>query len=459
MNRALVIALALAGCRMDPFELSATVDPEVSTVVELSWSTADPGVSWVEFGVTPERELLAPASGEPGTEHHHLLLGLPPLTTVYYRAVTEIDGRELGVEGQIDTLGIPSTFPDFEVTTLDADRMSSEPMVMGLLIGVSSAAFIANRQGEVLWYRELSPTIAEDATYYGDLQFALDSNHLVFNQFIAERDDPDDLGRIIRVDLGGELVDERITPLAHHAFAQVGDGAYAYVQADIRPYTFPDSSEEQDVAGDAIVVVDQDGNAETVWSSWDWSAPEIELEYGAFYTDTVDWTHANGLNWYPDDQSFLLSAGYIRSVLEVDATSGTVLRHFGPDGDVPVHPDSPAFYFQHDPHWTDHGTLLMTSAYGASDYDLNQSDFIAVEYGLVDGQLVEAWSWGKTLGLGTLPEGQAMRLSNGNTLVNMGFKGQCVEITPEGEVVWEMSSAMGSAFVRVRPVNDLYAGY
>ena len=449
----------LAACGGRELEVSATVNETTATVIELAWSTDQPGASWVEYGPTEAMGLQTPVS-DPGTEHHFALFGLPPLSPVYYRAVTTVDDDELSAAGEAWTLNLPATLPDIEVTVHEPALTSAEPYMMGLLVGVSSAIFVVNRAGDVVWYRELDGVAGPKPPVYGDVQFALDGNDLVFNRFTADLDDPEGLNTILRVSLTGQVIDERSTPRSHHAFAQVGDGRYAYVAADVRSYQLPDAMEPADIVGDAIVVVDPDGGAETVFSTWDWTLPTTVTDPDlSLYGDMADWTHANGLAWYPEDGTFLLSAGYTQAVLEVERSSGRLLRHFGHDGDVPVAPGSTDFFFQHDPTWTDDGTLLMASAYLEGEGEREDSMFIAVEYAVEAGQLQEVWSYGKDQDIATLAEGQARRLANGNTMVNWGFTGLCREVTPAGQVVWQLEAAAGAAMVRVRPISSFYEGY
>ncbi len=454
-----VVSGLLVGCRARGLEVAATLSETTVTVVELEWSTEAPGISWVEYGTTEARELRTPVS-QASTDHGFALFGLPPLSPVYYRAVTEVDGRERSTTGEIWTQNLPASFPDIQVNVHQPQLVSSEPYMMGLLVGVASAIFVVDRQGEVVWYRELDSFMGPGSPVYGDVQFALDGNDLVFDRFTADLDDPDGLNAIFRVALTGELVDQRSTPRAHHAFAQLGQGRYAYVAADVRSYQLPDAQQPVDIAGDAIVIVEQDGAATTAFSTWDWTVPQAVSEpWISFYPGVSDWTHANSLAWYPQDGTFLLSAGYIDSVLEIDADSGQVTRQFGATGDVGIAPGSTSFFFQHDPHWTLDDTLLMTTAYLEGEGEWEDSMFIAVEYAVEGDQLEELWSYGKDQGIDTLAEGQARRLANGNTMVNWGFTGLCREVTPQGEVAWELEAAAGAGMVRVRPMTSFYEGY
>lgn len=454
-------ALVLSACRSPSFEVQATVNETTATVVELSWTTGTPGVSWVEFGTTEDYGMETPPSSEPATDHHVPLFGLPPLSTVYYRAVTEIDGEQVAVSGETANLGLPSAMPDVTVNVHDPGMVSSEPYMMGLLVGTSSGIFVVDREGNMVWYRELESSVGVGAPVFGDVQFALDYNDLVYNRFTADIDDPSDYNAIIRVALTGELIDERPAPLHHHAFTQMGDGRYGYVAADVREYELPDSTEPEDVVGDAIVVLDEDGSTLEVFNTWDDWDGEVSVSQLAvpFYGNIPDWTHGNGLFYYPEDDTFLLSAGYAMAVLEIDGTTGQVVRDFGLDADVEVAPGSPQFNFQHDAHWTDTDQMLMTSRWVPDQGHPQDTVIIAVEYAIEDGQLEEIWSYGKDAGIDSIAEGQARHMANGNTMVNWGFSGICREVTPEGEVAWELEAGFGAAMVRVRPMTSFYEGY
>ncbi len=448
----------LVACRGPSLEVEATVNETTVTVIELSWSTSAEGSSWVEYGTTEDYGMVTPVF-DAATDHHIPLYGLPPLSDVYYRAVTEIDGQELSATGQTATLGLPSTLPDLEVTTHEPDLLSSEPYMLALLVGTSSAIMVVNRDGDVVWYRELEASVGESAPVFGDVQFALDGNDFVYNRFTAEFDDPDQLNSIIRVSLTGELIEERYTPQHHHAFAQMGDGRYAFVAADKREAEV--DGETMDVVGDAIVISEPDGSTSEVFNTWDdWDQPVSVSEWAVhFYGDIPDWTHGNGLFYYPDDDTYLLSAGYSQVVIEVDGGTGEVLRDFGRDADVEVADGSPQFYFQHDAHWTGTDTMMMTTRYVPDQSSPQDTMIIGIEYEIVDGELHEIWSYGKDAAIESIAEGQARRMANGNAMVNWGFSGVCHEATPEGQLVWELTSSFGTAMVRTRPIASFYEGY
>jgi len=279
--------------------------------------------------------------------------------------------------------------------------------------------------------------------------------------FSSDIEDPDELNAIVQVSLTGELIDTRHAPLHHHAFAQLGDDRYAYVAADMRDHVGAKGGDPEPVVGDAIVIVEPDGSTTEVFNTWDdWDAEVCVAGYATpFYGDVPDWTHANGLYWYPESDTYLLSAGYAEAVLEIDASTGHVTRSFGVEQEIGIEAGSPGFFFQHSAHWTGEDTMMMTTRYAEDPNHPEDSMIIALEYQVVDGALREIWSYGKDQHIDSIAEGQALRMANGNTLLNWGFTGICREVTPSGELAWEVEAGFGAALVRMRPLASFYDSY
>ncbi len=180
----LAILTLVSACRGSAFSVEATVNSETRTVVELNWTTRSPGVSWVEYGPTADYGMSTPVSAAAATDHHVPLFGLPPLSPVYYRAVTELDdGGVLEAYGETETEGVPADLPDLVVNVWDPELGSTEPYMMGLLVGIESAIVVLDREGTVVWYRMLGSSTGPGAAYFGDVQTAVDGDGLVYNRF------------------------------------------------------------------------------------------------------------------------------------------------------------------------------------------------------------------------------------------------------------------------------------
>lgn len=446
----LALCIPLAGCKSGRLEgVVAAVDEDVSTVIDVSWTTEDEGTSYVEFGQNPELFTRSTHTSEASTSHAFQLYGLPSLTTVYYRAVTEVDGEERSYEGEITTGGLPGDLPEIEVMSYDASLASDAEYAMLVTMGTPSTLLMVNRAGRILWYRELtSIQDGEDESYfYSDIQFAHDSNDILYNAYSLSLFDY--RGYVRRVSLGGEVEEEHDTDQGHHAFVEHEDGTIGYLAADVREWELPGHG-MQAVAGDTIVEIDPEGNQETVFTVWDWAEPS-DHEYWdlGYYQDAMDWTHGNSLEYCADSQTYLLSLGFVNAVLEVDRTTGEVTREFGPAG-IWVDDQSLPFKFQHSVNWTDDDTLLLFSSNQSED------ESWAVEYEVDGDELHEIWSYGELEGLYSYAEGVVHRLDNGNTLVAWTTAGTAREVTPEGEVAWEVQVDVGSTLLGTKLFDDFY---
>jgi hypothetical protein len=177
-----------------------------------------------------------------------------------------------------------------------------------------------------------------------------------------------------------------------------------------------------------------------------------------FYPQGHDWTHANALFYDEVTNTYLISFRNVSQVLEFDRATGQITRAFGgPLADYPVDPPEATFTYQHGAHWTDEGTLLLTSSGRAASGEFDDLETWASEFE-VDPEsrvLNEVWTYGRGEGLHAHALGEAHRLPNGNTLVNWGSEGLLREITPGGGVVWEMRAAGDAFFGRVVYLEDI----
>lgn len=421
--------------------VDATVDPEVPTVVVVSWEADGP--SHVAFGPTADLGSVTPT--ESGSTHTIPLYGLPPDTDVYWRAVTDGVGE---AEGVVHTGAVPPDFPTITIT-VDEPGRSEERWWFGALFEffghTPRVGGFDRATGALDWFIE-----GTDGMISVDAQFLAGTGDVYFNQFNAAF--ASDTGNIRRVNLRGDTVGEWYTPLAHHMFVQLPDGKIGFQSLDTRAWTDPESGDTEDVIGDRVMELDPaDGSTREIFTVWDWISPTWNRHWDdlSIYPDGIDWTHGNALKYAPDTDAYLLSLGHADILMSFGRTDGQLREMYGQEG-VPVAADSLAFDYQHDPSWTDAGTLTMFG----TNLDADASG--AIEYELRDGELHEIWSHDIHGGdLQSVALGQVTRLANGNTLVAYGAEGVMREVTPDGEVVWEAVSDQG--FGNGRLFDDWYA--
>lgn len=442
---AAVGAAGCAGSKGDSapqLECTAALSANVATVVTLDWSTDDGGTSTVEFGETEAYGMQAPATS--AADVHLALVGMPEDVDVYWRGRTVSAGGETSeCTGVTHTGEAPSDIPRAEALTNEAGQDPAGFVIGAYFAGAGSstgrtqlAAY--RRDGALVWYYD-----GDESSTGLDLHYALDGNGILFNSFGGHMGGEE--GTIQRVSLEGELLETLDAPYAHHTFCELPDGTITFQQIDVREFTDPESGQTDDWVGDALAEIPPGGAATTVFSTWDVleAGPNSRTDDLSIYGG-VDWTHGNFVSYDAATDQYLLSLGHADDLLQVRRSDYGVETVYGLDGIAA----DPPFDYQHDPSWLDNGNLLMFM----SDDDGSG----AIEYALVDGAPVEVWRAGFTRKAIAL--GEAQRLSNGNTFINFGAGNDLVEVTPDGETVWDLAGEHGAIFAQFQLVTDLYTG-
>jgi len=458
-HRCSLFALLLfTGCTPGGYEVQVVVKEQVATVVELSWATDEPGYSWVEFGLDDEEARTTPSYVEPSLDHLHTLLGLPPYQEIWYRAVTELGDEVVTVEGRVTTGGLPAELPELTVTVHQPELMAPERYVLGTMLGEgqgNSGVYALDRDGNWLWYHQDPPgSIVVEIT--------VAEGGFVYNRF--GHDPSVDESVLRRVSFDGANEEQLDTPLGHHSFTEFPDGSLAWIAIDPRDWWSDEEQADVPVVGDAVVLRTPEGEQRTLFSTWDWVEPErTSLWDEAFYPQGADWTHGNGLHYDPERALLVLSLRNINTVLELamdEARSEAwPLRQYGIEGDAQFVEDDQlfeasreeAFHLQHDPTFTSDGTLLLTTILEART---QVAEYTVEE----DGQKLRLIrTHGAEEELFASAMGMARELPNGNWLVSFGTSGLVQEVTPDGQVAWELRASAGCSLGDVQLFDGFYA--
>ena len=236
--------------------------------------------------------------------------------------------------------------------------------------------------------------------------------------------------QVHRMKIDGTIVQSYATPGLHHAFTERADGTLVWGAA-----SWDD---------EALVHMLSDGTVETLWSCDD---------FQQMVNDTGH-CQSNSLYWHEPSDTYLYSFYSFDSVVEVEAATGYSLRWWGHvDGAWDFDPHDSAFWWQHGATYTDAGNLLLSTQL------TDDSDVLVVREYELDrpGQVLrQVWSFGEDQGLEGSTAGEAHRLPNGNTLHNFGAGSRMREITPDGQVVWDVAWKDERLLGRTIFVEDLY---
>ncbi len=422
----------------DPYaKVSARLHEDIETIVYVAWEQLEPATVWVEYGLDGEDWHASPTRDlQPGPQEA-LLLGCPYDSEVGFRVVAAMEGRDAwsSQDDSIQTGEQPSGVPVMDVVA--ADEAAWDPDLRYLLasieevsefgVGVRSWTFILDRQGRVVWALE-TPTL--HATIHARLSWDGTDLLVDHNSFYAVFD-WGATSQVARYDIDGTQLALYDTPGLHHPFTDMPDGSIVYL-ATADTY-------------DSLVQLHPSGEAETLWGC---QAFQEGLGIDQYCT-------SNSVAYHQESDRFLVSFYSSESVVEIDRARGEAVRWFG---HLPqawdFEPSESAFWWQHGAHYTSDGTLLV-SACVTEDGE----ETVAREYELdEEGQLLhQVWSFGEGEGVYGQVMGEAHRLPGGNTLHNYGSGTRVREITPDGEVVWDLTFSSGTYLGRTTPIADLYA--
>ena len=435
------------------FAVEAALDQRVVTVPQLSWTTDEPGLSWVEFGVDGSLDPSTPIALEADTVHAFTLLGVPSESEVSYRAVTETESGTLISEGTVTTGVLPEDIPAFLQETDEPALRGEEPfLVTAIETSETSWLLVINRDAKVVWYEEV-PNGGNPYT----IEQGLNGQGLLYSGF--PMNDTRNESQIFHADVTDRSKELATLPWGHHAFTQLPGGAVAWIAADIRPWTDPSTGETTDVAGDAIHLLELDGRDRVLFSTWDWAEPRPNPHWAEeYFPGSRSWTHANGLNYDPVVGTLLFSLRNPAVLLEVDVRDGFLVEEYGLIGSQWHFAEgTQPWCYQHDPNWTEDGNLLMIST--TEGVDAQHTESVIREY-RVDREfrvIEEVWSYGEGLGLHARYHGAARELQSGNRLLNFGSKGVIHEVTGDGELAWAISAHPEGGLGSTLLVDDLYS--
>lgn len=406
---------------------------DVASMVTVSWTQTAAAEAWVAFEVDGSWRETPRISAEAGPQEA-LLLGIPYGTEFDFRVGNDFgDGPLEGAVQAAATGPLPAGLP---VPTLhSSDPTATDPDGAYLIGSINSVdggwtlgaywMFAVDRQGRVVWAH---PGIEQDYTTY---LHVTGDGHLLWDQATYwSRWDAGAGSTVHRMKLDGSVTESTTLPGLHHAYLELPDGSIVWGAASLE--------------GEDLMRHHPDGSTETIWSC-------IPFYAGFGF---ADWCFSNAI-WhdpdagtllvtYPTDHPFVIE-------LELD---GTVVQTWG---DLPgawtFDPPESAFHYPHAASFTDAGTLLLSSHVSPSNFE-----GVVREYALDDGAgvLRQVWTHGAGSGIAAEQGGEARRLPSGNTLHNLGTTPRVREITPGGDVVWDLAWEGERLLGRTVWVDDLY---
>lgn len=251
-----------------------------------------------------------------------------------------------------------------------------------------------------------------------------------------------EVGTIVREPLrGGEVTLTRADGI-HHDFVEL-DGRFAflehrYAEHALRVRPLP-------LASDGIRVVAEGSSGEGILQMdlfdsypadpW-WSCDHMRDQ--RWLPGTYEWSHSNSLLEAPHDpDAWWLLPRYFDALLQIDRGTGAVQWQLGGRDGTFALGEGAAFQHGHASHAFDDRLLVFDNGDGHAS-PRQASRVLELQIDPIAGTAERVWEYVEPDGRHVSFLGDARRLPSGNTLVSWGPQGRITELTPEGEIVWEL---------------------
>jgi Arylsulfotransferase (ASST) len=418
--------------------LSAVVTDDITTVLRVSWTTETATSGIIEFGETTAygHQTAATASG---TEHEVLLLGMPAETEVHFRLVDATDATLVGPDNTATTGYLPSSMPTLTGT-------GAAPSWDGWLIvpinGTIHGVLILDDQGRIVWYHEAESTANVLSAFASP-----DRQSFVYCQPFGSRDGKN--ANALRVSMDGSTVEVlEFDQLSHHCVG-LPDGTIA------APVPDPLIGETS-VSAEQLVELSPDGEISVIWSAWDWLDTLVDdrIEWAEENTKEGSWTHVVSTDYNEETNTYLLSLKDIGTQVCIDRATGEVLWAINGLLGQFTHTDGTEDLTDVVHQMDLNGDQLLLFDNGGQD---REGSMIA-EY-LLDVDLMETellWSYVPDPLLYNYALGDVRRLDDGATQVVWSVLGQIQDLSPKGEVLWQLDIDLGYAYGFITHHDSLY---
>ncbi|MCA9492373.1 MAG: aryl-sulfate sulfotransferase [Myxococcales bacterium] len=449
----MLVTLLLACRGAEPPEIldvHIETDPDTPGVATVSFTTSEDAVATVSV------DGRSTPSDAGGTDHvievRGLVLG--QTATLVLSAVGE-HGTGTAEEA-LDVGSARADLPPVERTAWDEARACGDGYLVTsvLTLGGSSFVVVLDREGRPVWARP-----GEQGEWLSRVRPSADGSGLVWLHNDPNR--RDDLGRITRVAWDGEVLSETRAWQAHHDFVERPEGGFAFLSyvfslgADVEGVT-------RDVATDAILEIEEggaEGEERSVFSMLEDYAgglfdPGVSSVESGFLPDYWEFSHGNSLMMDPDGATYHVMFRWLDALIEVDRASSTQTWQLGGARSDFTGPAGEDFSHAHMSEWWDGGFVVFDNAdetggiSGAAEYAVDE-----------DARTWDrVWDARDPEGHLELLLGDVIRVPGcENRMVAWSTSSRVDEVTPDGDVVWSLSTPAGWIVSRISWVPDLYS--
>jgi hypothetical protein len=189
-------------------------------------------------------------------------------------------------------------------------------------------------------------------------------------------------------------------------------------------YAPPSADEAGKMYSDYIAEVTRTGETVWEWRTWEHLDPEVD-GISEIQAPRTMWAQGNSVQELPDGD-ILASFRPTSTVVRIARKTGKIVWKLGP----------PTIAGQHAPTLLANGNILMFDN-GTHRLDDSMPYSRAIEVNPATNEIVWKYQDAPAWNFFSPRMGIAQRLANGNTLLTESSFGRFVEVTREGEIVWE----------------------
>ncbi len=249
-------------------------------------------------------------------------------------------------------------------------------------------------------------------------------------RFIAEKGWK--AGAALEVDWDGNVLWELNQPDHHHDGVLLRNGNVLLLCLGEVPQEInqalqvgrPGPPHEGPMYADYLVEMARDGEVVWEWHSWEHLDPRIDKPIFP-QDDREEWTHGNTVAEMPDGH-ILISLRDLNTIAIIDRATGDFRWRYGPG----------MLAQQHAPAPLDSGHILVFDN-GTHRTDSFMPYSRVLEIDPETSEVVWSYEEQQNVDFFSPHLSSAQRLPNGNTLICEGTFGRFLEVTAEGETVWE----------------------
>lgn len=326
--------------------------------------------------------------------------------------------------------------PDPESDLVKADPDRSLAAAQGVLVtsffpAGDAFAILLDGDGAIRWSRAADPgnrvvrvTAGSDGTVL-----------MGFNDPKHEELD----GVIRRETLDGDLVTETVAPTLHHDLVDLGSGEIAYLGHSFGDFDVPGEG-VLPIASDTIRIGREGGTSDVRFDFLGEGYPVDpywtceHMARGERIAGYNEWTHSNSL--VPaDDGGWLVMSRYTDSIVKLDAAFAFEWQLGGVGATIDTGGE-PLFRHAHFSDAWDDRLLVLDN--GWDHAGPVASRVVEIRVDPAAGTAETVWTYAEPDGEHVAYLGDAKRLPNGNTLISWGDLRRIDEVTPDGQVVWQV---------------------